>query len=313
MLQVPERYSKCVEILESHARPSGPLFHYTNKAGLVGILQSQQLWLTEYAKLNDAHEIQYGVQIIREHIFSQVISENIRLFWDSIFTDIHTIVSNIFDFYICSFCMEQNHPYAWQNYANDGAGFSIGFKKEFFIGYTELPEEHGDAPNFGRGKVYYDYNFLAKYIIDLVNIVQNDLIKENALRNTEDAKIKRDYIAKYFWVTLFPFLISLKRKIFEKEREHRIYTSMPQSISLQKLITYDDNPDLPHSNAKKRVYFNFDLQNISEIWVGSKLDFEPTKHEIEKILSLLRTQGKRVEEIKIIDSKTHCNTDLIIA
>lgn len=35
------------------------LFHYTNSAGLSGIIQSQTLWATHYAYLNDAEEVKH--------------------------------------------------------------------------------------------------------------------------------------------------------------------------------------------------------------------------------------------------------------
>lgn len=35
------------------------LFHYTNAEGLIGIIESQSIWATHYAYLNDSEEIRH--------------------------------------------------------------------------------------------------------------------------------------------------------------------------------------------------------------------------------------------------------------
>ena len=37
------------------------LFHYTNSAGLPGILRSRSLWATHFQSLNDPTEMRYGI------------------------------------------------------------------------------------------------------------------------------------------------------------------------------------------------------------------------------------------------------------
>lgn len=101
---------------------------------------------------------------------------------------------------------------------------------------------------------------------------------------------------------LLPFLSAIKHDAYEGEFEHRIYTSMPKSISLQTFFSPGGNLDKPHLNSKKRAYFQFDLDNISEIWVGPNLNFEHAKYDIEKLLQSLKKDGKKIEEIKIIPS-----------
>jgi len=38
-----------------------PLYHYTDEAGLRGILQNQEFWLTSYVSLNDTSELKFGI------------------------------------------------------------------------------------------------------------------------------------------------------------------------------------------------------------------------------------------------------------
>jgi hypothetical protein len=43
-------------------KPEGLLYHYTDQKGLLGILESKQLWATHYRYLNDTSEGQIVAQ-----------------------------------------------------------------------------------------------------------------------------------------------------------------------------------------------------------------------------------------------------------
>lgn len=301
-MHLPDRYFKCTENLEKEANPIDTLYHYTTWSGLTGMLSTQQLWLTLYSQLNDTSEIHYALKTIRDFIFSINVKDEIRIFWGDVFEDIQNFFAKEYEFFVGSFCMKKNYLDAWRSYADDGAGFSIGFKKEFFTGVSQLDTSQVDAPNFGRGKVYYNFNKLEKDIHYLVSSVHEDLMNEGALKDTNEAKEKRNTIAQYFIASLLPFLSSIKDCAYEGEHEHRIYTSMPESFLLQKFYTHGGDVSRPHLNSKKRVYFDFDLTNISEIWVGPRLNFEHAKQDIERIIHSLKDEGKAISEIKIIPS-----------
>ena len=42
---------------------TGSLYHYTSNQGLVGILESQKLWATNYSFLNESSELNYGMKL----------------------------------------------------------------------------------------------------------------------------------------------------------------------------------------------------------------------------------------------------------
>ena len=43
------------------------LYHYTTQAGLLGIIQSKQIWATSVLFLNDTTEINYAIKLIQEN------------------------------------------------------------------------------------------------------------------------------------------------------------------------------------------------------------------------------------------------------
>jgi hypothetical protein len=49
-------------------RPEGVLYHYTNQAGLLGIVQTKEIWATHTQYLNDAREFLHGVQMARKQL-----------------------------------------------------------------------------------------------------------------------------------------------------------------------------------------------------------------------------------------------------
>lgn len=42
------------------------LYHYTDAKGLLGILNSKQIWATSYRFMNDAREFEYGFDLISD-------------------------------------------------------------------------------------------------------------------------------------------------------------------------------------------------------------------------------------------------------
>lgn len=113
--------------------PAEALYHYTSLDGLKGILKTRRLWSTDYRYLNDPSEIKHGKKIISDFFegkFSQIqdkkLVKKFRYCLDMLGGRENRLC------YITSFCEEGDHLLAWRCYGNDGGGFSIGFKKEFF-------------------------------------------------------------------------------------------------------------------------------------------------------------------------------------
>jgi hypothetical protein len=49
---------------EAASKITEPLYHYTDAAGLCGIVKSQKIWFTSYLHLNDPSELLHGLDII---------------------------------------------------------------------------------------------------------------------------------------------------------------------------------------------------------------------------------------------------------
>jgi hypothetical protein len=113
---------------------TAPLYHYTDRGGLAGIITAQMVWFTHYQHLNDDREIKFGMSVA-----SSVLSEigdrlpKARIFCDLV-ADLFSAenLSIVFDFYIASFSRRRDDPYQWKNYACVGEGFAIGLAPQLF-------------------------------------------------------------------------------------------------------------------------------------------------------------------------------------
>ena len=102
------------------------LWHYTDAAGMLGIVTARQLWFGDSEFLNDRTERRYG-QTLRKEII-----EDIRRAGDP--TGIVAAIDAALDWfgvyrlYLCSFSASNDESISqWQRYGADGAGYCIGF------------------------------------------------------------------------------------------------------------------------------------------------------------------------------------------
>jgi hypothetical protein len=192
--------------------------------------------------------------------------------------------------------MKCDYPYVWQHYGDKGKGFAIVFKKEFFTGGQFA---QSNAPIFGRGKVFYNFSELKQTILDLAFMVQNKVM--HFFSNSKYSVESRVKIAKYFCVTLLPFLTAIKEITYEQEHERRIYALMGADKNHQKFFTHGEDED-GKSISVPRVYFSFDLQHISEIWIGPQQNYDDALLELKSIFDSLYEKGVRTNQIRILKS-----------
>ena len=120
---------------EARNKVTSPLYHYTDAAGLEGIVKNQQVWFTSYTHLNDPTEIKYGMSIASELLseIGQGSNPRIKMFCDMVidlFT--HENMSGAFGFFIGSFSRERDDLGQWRAYGDNGRGFSLGLAPHLF-------------------------------------------------------------------------------------------------------------------------------------------------------------------------------------
>jgi hypothetical protein len=114
---------------------TAPLYHYTDGHGLKGILESGQVWLTDYRHLNDPSELTHGIDMARDvvRLIGNGADGRVRLFLEN-FADLftHRNLVTTLEFFIASFSHARDDLSQWRAYSDNGRGFAIGFAPRMF-------------------------------------------------------------------------------------------------------------------------------------------------------------------------------------
>lgn len=116
----------------------GRVFHYTNRAGLIGILNSQTLWATAAEFLNDDQEIRYAVGLVAAQLKNSatparydlpmldLVDRFIEEMWRQLPAHEPFELLRESEPYLVSFCKRGDLLSMWRAYGADG-GFAIEF------------------------------------------------------------------------------------------------------------------------------------------------------------------------------------------
>lgn len=112
-----------------------PLYHYTNMAGLKGIVESQTMWLTSIFHLNDPSELAHGLEIALQHL-NHCGSRNALSPTAGFCRNMRHILTAEFGarfgFFVGSFSRSAEDLAQWRAYADDGRGVCIEIAPEWF-------------------------------------------------------------------------------------------------------------------------------------------------------------------------------------
>src|SRR4030095_10743470 len=113
-----------------HNRPE-ILYHYTTAHGLLGILQSGELWASNSRWMNDPSEILYASQPLRRVALDE-ISVCKRQF-EHDFKGLEQCITNWLDdyennarVYVSCFCKDGDLLSQWRGYGAYGGGYAVG-------------------------------------------------------------------------------------------------------------------------------------------------------------------------------------------
>lgn len=116
-----------VEGLEAK-KPPTTIYHYTGDAGLRGILETGQLWLTDVFSLNDPSELNHGFSLMLKVLMSKAVSPESKKFAEglSAFSKQGGIRSTG-NYFVCCFSAREDDLGQWRAYADNGRGYVLGF------------------------------------------------------------------------------------------------------------------------------------------------------------------------------------------
>ncbi len=211
------------EWMKHHLPIPNVFYHYTSAEGLLGILTSKSLWMTELRYMNDMSELQYArdkiSSRIRVYIENPSINDIQKEFLKRIVSafDLFSSGNAVFS---ASFCESGNLLSQWRAYRGIGGGYAIGF--DFLHTIRFLNKQ------CILRKVIYDVETQDKVIDGVIERYLSAIAQETNDR-TLDKINQDDYVpavCQAFSGTAGELMVSIKHPDFHEEREWRIVHSM---------------------------------------------------------------------------------------
>jgi hypothetical protein len=113
-------------------KPDQIVWHYTNGAGFLGILQSSELYATQVAALNDAGETQHAsdlfIQAVKQLIAERAQEQDVATFLNKVLDSFkeNARSQNVSKFFVGCFSGEEDDLAQWDRYGRPN-GYAIGF------------------------------------------------------------------------------------------------------------------------------------------------------------------------------------------
>jgi hypothetical protein len=213
------------------------LYHYTSADGLIGILGSQSIWMTDLRYMNDMSELQYARDLIAQRVANQPekeLSAAQREFLHKISGNFIPIGTELAVF-SAFFCEEGNLLSQWRAYRGAGGGYAIGF--DFFHMLRLL-----DRPCVLR-RVVYDIEQQVKFIDDTIGVFLTTVEAMATGEKEADLPETLSFAHRAFSSVAAEMLFSFKHPDFREEREWRLVTF------LQSNPRYDRGAPLPKTRS----------------------------------------------------------------
>jgi hypothetical protein len=113
--------------------PNGPLYHYTNTNGFLGILGDGSIWASSAYHLNDAKDFRYAVTLILDRIRYRLTKE--RGPWNEAYGALEAQMLTLTEgmqAYVASFSEDGDLLSQWLTYSGSGNGYAIGLSAAHF-------------------------------------------------------------------------------------------------------------------------------------------------------------------------------------
>lgn len=157
------------------------LYHYTDGAGLLGIVNSGAIWATDALYLNDSTELSYGRELATEYL--ETLKDDLlggtddeRYLFGLLSSGVS--ISEHRPAYVACFCEEPDILSQWMGYGRAGGGFALGLLRHELVRasaqYSEPPgSDPGvrtifDGPEAKLHKVIYDRGTQVQVIAAMV-------------------------------------------------------------------------------------------------------------------------------------------------
>jgi hypothetical protein len=256
------------------------IYHYTGKAGFLGIIKNKCFWASHILFQNDRSEHEIAFELLKnklsEKTNDKINNETLDFAKSFLSMDCFTV----------SFSEKEDNLEQFRGYATDTPGFCLGIKTDKFKECLSCnstkkicPENHKPEKNeilnnsykFRLAKCIYDLkkqNEIIDKIVDNV-LTESDINEENACRKITDRIIP----------PLLEISPCFKNKNYENEKEWRLIISQVH-----------DKSKIKEKVGKSYFIPYFELNFCTEICIGDVIigpciDEKITQYSVSRVLA----------------------------
>ncbi len=247
----------------------GCKYHYTTIKALRGIVENNNLWVSNAMFLNDKSEIKYAVRFIKKTIRQNTSIANKVI--DIIENFINYIVENSDQIFVLSTSSNKDSQLLWSNYSNmDGYCLGFDFSRDWEKLYIKTKNGHKEKLDYKKcirvDRVIYDVRKQKEFLKEPLQLI-NQHFKENP-----EGQLTQ--FLHYF----FHVLMMFKDPKFRHEEEFRIVFVIPE---YKKYVQYYVTSGIliPY------IEVNFeDRIPLESIKIGPRNDIDVARASIESFL-----------------------------
>jgi Protein of unknown function (DUF2971) len=251
------------------------IYHYTDSAGLIGIIERKKIWATNVWFMNDTGEGTFGWNLVREFIRQKTATseaeKTLLLMAAETLKDIDNTPSYP-DTYIACFSQKGNDLSQWRAYGR-GTGFSIGFDSAVLDKMAGSLNEIVTKP--ALVKVIYKHS---RQRDTLQELYQTDIL-DHILAASETT-----LLAANFLVNALMAISSMKHEAFSSEYEWRLrfFARKGNSRIMFRNSSMGITPyiEVPWDNTELAIG-----SAIKEIQVGPQLHPDIAQRAVQNLLA----------------------------
>jgi len=205
-------------------QPPRFIYHYTNQAGLKGILEEKQIWASDVHYLNDSQEFSHAVEIVKAEIRRRLKGKAAKTH-GAFFLQVQKMLEFIspFAMYVSSFSGEIDKLSQWRGYCSNGQGFCICFDAGKL---GEIMRTH----KFILRPCIYEEKEQKLFLKELLDNFMVDY--DNAISNGSN---RVDEVVGNFIFRFIGYAPLMKIAAFSEEMEWRVIFEIPSMKDSKKL------------------------------------------------------------------------------
>jgi len=223
-------YDQCREIMDNISsvqeakKTPAKIYHYTDRAGLLGILKSRKIRLTDIFDLNDTSELRHGLKQACETFIEEARGTRppTTLLALRFKAAMDANVEMLARYFIACFSCDEDDLGQWRAYGENGEGFAIGFDEKLLC--EAFVKVDADCPKYSNGtfQINYDdtmlrdlHRQLIKKLLPLISVSSGRKLKSDVANMFETELIK------ILSLSVIYASIGFKHEAYKNEREYR--------------------------------------------------------------------------------------------